>query len=66
MLTYQAHYQSELLKLLKAEIERMKDTLVTGHASLDYAAYKYNVGIIQGLLRAIELADEAEAVADGR
>lgn len=66
MLTYQAHYQSELLKLLKTEIERMKDTIVMGHASLDYATYKYNVGIIQGLLRAIELADEAEAIADGR
>jgi hypothetical protein len=65
MLTYTAHFQSELEKLIRAEIERMKDTLVQGHASLDYASYKHNVGIIFGLQRALELVDETESVLRG-
>jgi hypothetical protein len=65
MLTYTAHFQSELEKLIQAEIERMKDTLVQGHASLEYADYKYNVGIIQGLMRALDLASETESVLRG-
>jgi hypothetical protein len=65
MLTYTAHFQSELEKLIQAEIERMKDTLVNGHASLDHAAYKHNVGIIFGLQRALELVAETESLLRG-
>lgn len=65
MLTYTAHFQSELEKLLRTEIERMKDTLVQGHASLDHAGYKHNVGIIFGLQRALELVEETESILRG-
>ena len=65
MLTYTAHFQSELEKLIRAEIERMKDTHVMGHASLDYAGYKHNVGIIQGLQRALDLVGDAESILQG-
>jgi hypothetical protein len=65
MLTYQAFYQSELNKLIKLEIERLKDNLVTAHTTLDFSAYKHQVGVIDGLKRALELADEADAIANG-
>lgn len=65
MLTYTAHFQSELEKLIRTEIERMKDTLVMGHASLDHAGYKHNVGIIMGLQRALELVEETESILRG-
>jgi len=65
MLTYQSFFQHELLKLIDQEIERVKDSLVHGHSALDYPSYKHNVGIIQGLLRAKSLCDEAESIANG-
>lgn len=65
MLTYTAHFQSELEKLIQAEIERMKDKLVMGHASLDHAGYKHNVGIILGLQRALDLVAEVESLLNG-
>jgi hypothetical protein len=65
MLTYQAFFQHELLKLIDQEVERLKDSLVHGHSALDYPSYKHNVGIIQGLLRAKALCDDAESIANG-
>ena len=65
MLTYTAHFQSELENSIRSEIDRMKDTLVTGHAALDLAGYKHNVGIIIGLQRALDLVEETEAVLNG-
>lgn len=65
MLTYTAHFQSELENRIRAEIERVKDTLVTSHASLEYAGYKHNVGIVIGLQRALDLVEETEAVLNG-
>jgi len=65
MLTHQAFYQSELARLIKLEIDRLKDNLITAHATLDFAHFKHHVGQIDGLRRALELADEAEAVANG-
>lgn len=65
MLTYQAFFQHELLKMIDEEIERLKDSLVHGHSALDYPSYKHNVGIIQGLIRAKELCAEAESISNG-
>jgi hypothetical protein len=65
MLTYQAFFQQELLKLIDQEIERLKDSLIHGHNALDYPSYKHNVGIVQGLLRAKGLCEEAESIANG-
>lgn len=65
MLTYNAHFQSELEKQIQDEIDRMKDKLVQGHASLEYADYKYNVGIIYGLMRALDIAAETESILRG-
>ena len=64
-LTYQAFFQHELEKAIKSEIQRLKDNLVLAHGTFDFAAYKHQVGIITGLQRALELAEEAEAVANG-
>lgn len=68
MLTYQAHFISELKKLLNAEIQRMGDTIIAPHSAAipDYSQYRFLVGEVQGLRRALELCDEAEAIADGR
>ena len=65
MLTYQAFFQHELLKMIDQEVERLKDSLVHGHNALDYPSYRHNVGIIQGLLRAKELCDETESLVNG-
>lgn len=65
MLTYNAFFQHELLKMIDEEIERLKDSLVHGHSALDYPQFKYNVGLIQGLLKAKELCSAAESVANG-
>ena len=65
MLNYQTFYQSELVKLINAEIDRLKDNLITAHTTMDFSAYKHQVGVIDGLKRALELADEAETIANG-
>ena len=65
MLTYQAFYQSELNRLIKLEIDRLKDNLVTSHSTMDFAGFKHHIGVIEGLRRALELADEAESIANG-
>lgn len=65
MLTYQAFFQHELLKLIDQEVERLKESLVHGHSALDYPSYKHHVGMIQGLLKAKELCDDAESIANG-
>jgi hypothetical protein len=64
-LTYQAFFKHELGTLIETEIDRMKDSLVTGHTALDYPHYKHQVGIIMGLYRALELVDEADRLANG-
>lgn len=64
-LTYQAFFQHELEKLIQNEIQRLKDNLVAAHATFDFATYKHQVGIITGLQRALELAEEAESVVNG-
>lgn len=66
-LTYQAHYQYELKKLISEDIERRKDALVTSAyiQGFDFAAYRHQVGIIEGLKQALELCDEVESIING-
>lgn len=65
MLTYQAFYQHELHKLLISEIERVKENLSLGLSSPDYASYRHQVGVIEGLRRALGLCEEAESIVNG-
>jgi hypothetical protein len=60
MLTYQTFFQSELEKLIKEDIERRKDLLVTASSTFDFASYRHHVGIIEGLRAALELIEETE------
>ena len=62
MLTYSAHLQSVIEKLIREEIDTKTKMLVSAHQSLDFAAYKHHVGVVQGLERALELVEEAESV----
>ena len=62
MLTYSAHLQSVIEKLIREEIDMKTKMLVSAHQSLDFAAYKHHVGVVQGLERALELVEEAESV----
>ena len=62
MLTYATHLQSIIEKLIREEIDMKTKMLVSAHQSLDFAAYKHHVGVVQGLERALELVEEAESV----
>lgn len=68
MLTYTALFKHELDKLLATEIERIKESLTTAHLieGFDYAAYRHQIGKIEGLRTAVTLCAEAEAVANGK
>ena len=65
--TYSTYYQYELTKLIKADIERLTTEMTTDYGPVtDYAAYRYHIGTIKGLRRALELCDEAEAILNGK
>jgi len=66
--TYQAYYQYELKKLINAEVERIKESLVNSYQieGFDFSSYRHQVGRIEGLRTALELCDEAEAIANGK
>ena len=68
MQTHYAFYQSELQKLIWAEIERRKENLVGAHraSGFDLSEYKHQVGIIDGLRMALELCDDAKTITQGR
>ena len=68
MLTYQAHFISQLKKLIQEDSEKSTEIIANPNSAAipDYAQYRFHVGIVQGLRRAHELCDEAEAVLDGR
>lgn len=68
MLTQVAFYQTELRKLLMAEIERRKENIVMGHraSDFDFPTFKHHVGIIEGLRMALELSEEAETIVNQR
>lgn len=65
MLTHSAYFQHELEKLIREEIERRKDQLVTASSTFDLSTYRHHVGIIEGLRAALELCDEADRIANG-
>ena len=62
MLTYQAHIISVLNKLVNEEIEMHKNALITAHTIFDHDGYKFTVGQVIGLQRAIELISEAQTL----
>lgn len=65
--TYATYYQYELSKLLKEEIERLTAVITSEFDMVsDFASYRYHIGQIRGLRRALELCDEAEAVVNGK
>lgn len=66
--TYQAYYQYELKKLINAEVERIKESFVSSYQieGFDFSSYRHQVGRIEGLRTALELCDEAEAIANGK
>ena len=64
MLTHQAYFQHELEKLIRIEIQILKDNLVTAHMTFDYAGLKHHIGIIEGLQRALQLCEEAQSIAN--
>lgn len=59
-LTFQTHYAYELAKAINDEIQVRTSNLVTGHAAIDFPAYKHHVGMVEGLKRALELMSEVE------
>jgi hypothetical protein len=64
MITHQAYFQHELEKLISAEIQKLKDNIVTAHTTFDYPALKHHIGIITGLQIALQLCEEAESIAN--
>jgi DNA gyrase/topoisomerase IV subunit A len=66
-ITGQAHYKYELKKLISEDIERRKETLIASARleGFDFAAYRHQVGIIEGLRMALDLCDETESVING-
>lgn len=64
--TYQTHYQYELTKQIQEEIERLKENMAANGVISDIGEYRYYLGQITGLRKALYLCDEAEAVVNGR
>ena len=66
--THQMYYQYELKKALEADVERLKEALITSYQieGFDFSAYRHQIGRIEGLRMAIELCDEVEAVLNGK
>lgn len=66
MLTFHALFLDQYSKLMNEEVERLMESLTTNNALPDFPAYKHRIGMIEGLKRALELAQEADAIANGR
>jgi hypothetical protein len=66
--TYQAYYQYELKKLIDEHIDRLKEGLVNAYhiENFDFSGYRHHVGKIEGLRLALELCEEADAIANGK
>lgn len=65
MQTNYSFFQSELEKLIRTEIDHLKDKLVTAHSTFEFPTYKYHVGKINGLQSALELIEEAWTIVNG-
>lgn len=57
-------FRVELEKLIEDEIQRLMENVVVGHATIDFSAYKHQVGLIEGLRIALELCDAAQTSVD--
>jgi hypothetical protein len=66
MLTFHALYVDQYKKLIEEEILRLLEVVLSNNAIQDFSSYKYRLGVIDGLKKALELAEEADAIANGR
>ncbi len=66
MLTFHALYVDQYQKLIEEEISRLLETILSNNAIQDFPSYKYRLGVIDGLKKALEISQEADAVANGR
>ncbi len=57
-------FRVELEKLIEDEIHRLMENVVVGHATIDFSAYKHQVGVIEGLRVAKELCEQAQSIVD--
>ena len=64
MLTRNVLFRAELEKLIKQEVQRLMENVVVGHATIDFPAYKHQVGVIDGLRIAMELCEQAQTIVD--
>ena len=65
MLSSQAFFRNELLKLVVDEIERIKENLTYLGATPDFPTYSHQVGKIDGLRAVLELMEQAESAMNG-
>lgn len=66
MQTFHSLYRSEFKKLIEEEIQRLMQNLTMNGAIQDFSAFKHTIGVVEGLKKALEYSDEADAVANGR
>jgi len=66
MQTFHSRYMAEYKKLIEAEILRLMENLTTNGVIQDFPAFKNTIGVIEGLKRALEFSEEADAIANGR
>lgn len=66
MLTFHGLYIEQYKKLIDEELQRLMESLITNGVITDFPAYKHKIGVIEGLKKALELAEEADAIANGR
>lgn len=66
MLTFHASYLHHYKQLIDEALQRVMETVTSNHAITDFSAYKYQVGVLDGLKMALELSEEADAIANGR
>lgn len=64
MFTRNDLFRVELEKLIEDEVQRLMENVVVGHATIDFSAYKHQVGLIEGLRIALELCDAAQTSVD--
>lgn len=65
MLSTQAYFRNELLKLIVNEVDRIKENLTNWGATPDFPTYTHQVGKIDGLRVALELMEQADSAVNG-
>lgn len=65
MLTITDRFKYELIKLMEAEVERLKETISSGNCN-SIEEYKSLSGKIQGIKSVLDLIDEANAIINGK